>query len=216
MGASPRGIRDIRPDLCVNPRKLMGHIHGTVAPQTGRCPDKLLYVIFLFATVATFETSLGWYRLQKPLKPGNTEKIRKNDKIPHRGLGLRSMKKLPKKLQKWSQNAHFCNFSVIFSFFFGPTPGWGILSFFRIFFVFPGLRGFCILYHPREISRPHVIPRKGPIHMWLANLFVNPMRARDPLWIVGFPNKEPKLTLDRGCAGCAYIYIYNKRFALHM
>ena len=35
----------------------------------------------------------------------------------------------------------------------GPSRKWVILQFFCIFFVFPGLRGFCILYHPGEISK---------------------------------------------------------------
>ena len=40
--------------------------------------------------------SLGCYRIQKPLKSGNTKKIRKNDKIAHFRFGPKNTKKLPK------------------------------------------------------------------------------------------------------------------------
>ena len=43
---------------------------------------------------------------------------------------------------------NFVFFRNFFRIFGGETRDGG---FFRIFFVFPGLRGFCILYHPREI-----------------------------------------------------------------
>ena len=55
----------------------------------------------------------SWYRAQKPLKPGNTKKIRKNYKIPHPGSGPEYTKKYRK---IW--------------------PGMGDFVVFRIFFVF--------------------------------------------------------------------------------
>ena len=76
----------------------------------------------------------SWYRAQKPLKPGNTKKSRNSP--PRVG---------PRKYEKNTKTVifgPFSCFSCIFSYFRGPTRGGEFRDFFRIFFVFPGLRGF--------------------------------------------------------------------------
>ena len=35
--------------------------------------------------------------------------------------------KITEKFQNWPENDHFCNFSVIFSYFWGPNRKWAIL-----------------------------------------------------------------------------------------
>ena len=81
--------------------------------------------------------SLGCYRIQKPLKPGNTKKIRKNYKSPISGLAPKIRKKY-QKLQKWSFSGQFCNFSVFFSHFWSQTGnGWFVIfSYFQAWGVF--------------------------------------------------------------------------------
>ena len=74
----------------------------------------------------------SWYRAQKPLKPGNTKKIRKSHEIPHPGSGPQKYEKNTEKIRKWPENDRFRIFSVFFSYFWGPTWGGG----FRDFFVF--------------------------------------------------------------------------------
>ena len=75
------------------------------------------------------EISLGWHRIQKPLKPGNTKKIRKIYKIPHSGLEPQHTAKNTKKKNENSQKmAIFVIFQprmgdfVIFSLFFVHFP----------------------------------------------------------------------------------------------
>ena len=62
------------------------------------------------------------------------------------------------------ENYHFVaflSFSVIFFVFLGPTRDGGFCYFFRIFFVFLGLRGFCILYYPPQEDPKAFMPLKG-------------------------------------------------------
>ena len=93
--------------------------------------------------------SLGCHRIQNPLKSGNTKKIHiQNHPFP---VWPRKYEKKTEKLQKWSLSGQFCNFSVFFRIF-GAKPEMGDFVIFCIFFVFPDLRGFCILWHPREIA----------------------------------------------------------------
>ena len=71
------------------------------------------------------EISLGWHRIRKPLKPGNTKQIRKNDKIPHSGLGPENTENIPKNYENCQKMAIFV-FFCFFSVFLGPNPEWGI------------------------------------------------------------------------------------------
>ena len=61
--------------------------------------------------------SLECYRIQKPLKSGNTKKIRKNYKITHFRFGPENTKKLPKNYK----NGHFLANFVFFSYFRGQA-----------------------------------------------------------------------------------------------
>ena len=88
--------------------------------------------------------SLGCYRIQKPLKPGNTKKIPKNYKITHFRFGPGNMEKIPKNYKIGQKMAIFVIFRYFFRIF-GAKPEMGDFVFFHIFFVFPGLKGFCIL-----------------------------------------------------------------------
>ena len=71
----------------------------------------------------------SWYKAQKPLKPGNAKKIRKNDVISHPGSGPKNAKKIQKKYE----NGHFWAIFMFFSCFRGPTQGGGFRNF-LIFF----------------------------------------------------------------------------------
>ena len=79
--------------------------------------------------------------LKNPSSPEIRKNIRKSNEIPHPGSG-------PENAKKYSKNTKsviFGPFRVFFCIFvciFGSDPGWGISEVFRIFFVFPGLRGF--------------------------------------------------------------------------
>ena len=83
----------------------------------------------------------SWYRAQKPLKPGNTKKIRKNTKSP--GSGPENMKKTQKKQRKWSFLGHFrfLFFCVFLLDFFGARPRVGELVIFSYFFRISGFEG---------------------------------------------------------------------------
>ena len=63
-----------------------------------------------------------------------------------------NFRKSAPRVKKAILGAHFRIFSVFFSYFRGPTRGGGFRDFFRIFFVFPGLRGFWALYQERGIA----------------------------------------------------------------
>ena len=86
----------------------------------------------------------SWYRAQKPLKPGNTKKIRKDYEIPTPGRAP----KIRKKYRKNTKTVILGPFSYFFSIFFvfsGPDPGWGfrkIFVFFSYFFRISGLERF--------------------------------------------------------------------------
>ena len=71
----------------------------------------------------------SWYRAQKPLKPGNTKKIRKVTKSPTPG---RAPKKTKKKHESGPKMTVFVFFLYFFRILWGPTRGGG----FRDFFVF--------------------------------------------------------------------------------
>ena len=102
--------------------------------------------LWLFLMGSWVGISLGWYRTQKPLKPGNTKKIRKKWQNPPFCPKIRKNdRKITKIVIFWPLSYFFWSFFRTF----GAQPGMGD---FVIFFVFPGLRGFCILYHPREIT----------------------------------------------------------------
>ena len=95
-----------------------------------------------------FATLRAWYRLQKPLNPENTKKLRKKYKIPLPGLGPENTKKLPKKYKNGPKNHHFCIFSVIFSYFRAPTREGGFCIFFVIFSYFRDSGVFVICTRP--------------------------------------------------------------------
>ena len=81
--------------------------------------------------------------VQNTKNPSNTNKNTNITKIPHSGLHPQNRQKLPKKYE----NGHFLTiFFVVFRFFFWCSTRNGGFVF------FPGLRGVCILCHPREIS----------------------------------------------------------------
>ena len=60
--------------------------------------------------------------------------------------------KITEKKQKYHFRAIFVFLSVIFSYFQGPTRGGGFWKFFELFFAFPALGGFCVLYEPNRIA----------------------------------------------------------------
>ena len=79
--------------------------------------------------------------LQKPLRPGNTKKIRKSHEIPHPGSGPENTKKIQKKYE----NGHFQAIFVFFLYFFrifGARPGVGDFVTFSYFFRISGPEGF--------------------------------------------------------------------------
>ena len=105
-------------------------------------------------------TLRAWYRLQKPLSPEYTKELRKNTKSPFPRVGARKYEK-----KKPPKNTKMVIFGAIFAFFryffriFGPIPERGILYFFRNFFVFSGLRGFCNLYQARRVASQSPTPK---------------------------------------------------------
>ena len=107
----------------------------------------------------------GSYRAQKPPQGRKYEKITKKYKIPHPG-GPRKYEKITEKIQKCPFHDHFCIFSVIFSYFRGPTRGGGFCIFFRNFFsYFRPWGGFCALYEPDGIATEvRELLREWPFH----------------------------------------------------
>ena len=112
--------------------------------------------LFLWSPfAATFAICLGWYRIYS----SSLEIRKKYEKIqnPPSPVGPQKYKK---KLKNYKRG-HFLAILYIFSFVFfsfldfsGPAREGGFCIFcFFFFVVFPGLRGSCILYHPRKISR---------------------------------------------------------------
>ena len=139
-----------------------------------------------------FAIPSGSYRAKKKTLRGRKyeKKIRKKyDKIPHPGLGpentkekKNSPKKYTKMTPKWSLlyffgnffvfSGPFCIFSVIFSYFRGPTQGGGFRNVFVFFFVFPASEGFCALYEPDGIASLVSI---SPIWVPSRRLFLGPL-----------------------------------------
>ena len=78
---------------------------------------------------------------------GNKKKSEKC-KIPIPGWAPRKFEKKTEKSRKWSFSGHFRNCSGFSSYFWGPTRDGGFSIYSDFFFVLPGSRGFCILYHP--------------------------------------------------------------------
>ena len=70
---------------------------------------------------------------KNPPRPEIRKEYEKKKQNPPPWLGQENTKKLPKKIQKWPENDHFCIFSVIFSYFPGPTQGGGFCNFFVVF-----------------------------------------------------------------------------------
>ena len=64
------------------------------------------------------------------------EKVTKKIQNPPPRVGPRKYEKIAEKIQKWLFPGHFCIFSVIFSYFQGPTRGGGFCIFFVIFSYF--------------------------------------------------------------------------------
>ena len=75
--------------------------------------------------------SMGWYRVQRSIKPGNTKKIR--EKIAKSPILGRARKcegnKKTEKLRKWPENHNFRDFFVFFRTF-GAQPVLGDLVYF--------------------------------------------------------------------------------------
>ena len=92
----------------------------------------------------------SWYRAQKPLKPGNTnKKYERKLRNPPPRVGPRKYekkRKIPKKYKNGPKITVFVFFLFFFFFFFrifGARPGVGDSVIFSYYlFVFPGLRGF--------------------------------------------------------------------------
>ena len=79
------------------------------------------------------------YRAQKPLKPGNTKRIRKSHEIPHPGSG--QTRKNTEKIRKRPENDHFGIFLYFFRIF-GARPGVGDFVTFSYFLRISGLEEF--------------------------------------------------------------------------
>ena len=106
-------------------------------------PDIAFWV---FQKMSCFAILRAWYRLQKPLNPENTKKLRKNTKSPSR-VGPENTKKIPKKT-KMAQKSPFLYFFGISFVFSGPNPGRGICIFFVIFSYFRDSGVFVICTRP--------------------------------------------------------------------
>ena len=70
--------------------------------------------------------SLGWYRLQKALKPGNTKKNTKQLQNPSSRVGPKKYEKITEEIRKRPFSDRFRIFSVFFRIFWAQ-PGMGIL-----------------------------------------------------------------------------------------
>ena len=113
----------------------------------------------------------GWYRIQKPLKPGNTKKIRKKmTKSPISGLAPKIRKKIP----KIYKNGHFLANFGIFRYFFRifvakPEMGESVIS--SVFFLISRLEGFLYSVPPQgDLNVSSVL---GPTQMVSAGGFLN-------------------------------------------
>ena len=106
------------------------------------------------------------------------EKItKKNTKPPTQGGAPKIRKKYRKNTQKWPKFwANFVFFRYFFFVFLGPHLGWGVLFFFRNFFVLWGFRGFWALYQARGIAT-HKCLRCSLISESVKCRFGNPRRV---------------------------------------
>ena len=90
----------------------------------------------------------GSCRAQSPRNTGNTQKIPKNHKIPHRGLG-------PENTKNYTENGPKMTLFAFLAEFFrtlGAQPTVGDFVFFWYSFHMSGLGGFCALYEPDGIA----------------------------------------------------------------
>ena len=92
--------------------------------------------------------------LKKPSSLEIRTKYEKKHEIPHPGSGPETTKEIQKNTKTAQKFRIFC----IFSYFRSPTRGREFCVFFRIFVVFPGLRGFWALYQERAIATQGTLP----------------------------------------------------------
>ena len=140
--------------------------------------------------------SLGWYRIQKPLKPGNTKKIQ-NHPFP---VWPQKYGKNTEKLQKWSFSGQFCNFSVIFFVFLGPNQKWVILQFFRI----SRLEGFLYSVAPqgdRNTSTGAKFWLRFGLSVLVLVIFLSPSSLAAPYGVQHIPHRCKDFFL-----ACRYLY----------
>ena len=98
---------------------------------------------------------VGGTECKTPPGPENTKKNEKMTKSPISGLAPKIRKKIPKNCKKWSFSGQFGIFRSLFRIF-GAKPEMGDFVIFSDFFRISRLEGFCILYHPREISQDYL------------------------------------------------------------
>ena len=99
-------------------------------------------------SVATLRSPRGASEYKNPSSLEIRKKYEKNTKSPISGLAPKIQKKTTEKSQNWPENDHFCNFSVIFSYFRGQT-GNGWFCNFSYFFRISRLEGFLYSVAPQ-------------------------------------------------------------------
>ena len=102
------------------------------------------------------EISLGWYRIQEPLKPGKTKKSTKklqNPPLPACPTPP-PQKKTLQNYKKWPENDHFCTFSGFFLGGGGGQTGNGGFCNFSYFFSYSRLEGFLYSAPPHSDRNP--------------------------------------------------------------
>ena len=99
--------------------------------------EKVRKIVKNYEKVLPFSCdSVGLVQGTKTPQGRKYEKITKKIQNPPPRVGSRKYEKITEKIQKCPGNDHFCIFSVIFSYFRGPTRGGGFWIFFVIFSYF--------------------------------------------------------------------------------
>ena len=114
-----------------------------------------------YCHVATLRAGTDHKRSRLPKMQKNTN--------PHPGLGPENTKENTEKIQKSGNNFRAISpfFLISFLYFWGQPKG-GFYIFCRNFFVFSGLRGFCVVCtRPRWVAN---IVRENPHKIWHAEV----------------------------------------------
>ena len=130
-----------------------------------------------------FAIPSGSYRAQKPPKAGNTKNIRKKLQSPPPWVGPRKYEKITEKIQNGHFRAIFVFFSVISSYFRGPTQGGGFCNFF-VFFSY---------FRPWGVFVPCTSPTELQDSFWIQIWRLLTSNERAPIWLPKGPHSTENI-----------------------